>query len=1061
MHLHSHHTHITLSHSTLSQQQRYGDVPPEKKRSGGAASGDGDDGDDYDDDDDVRGEDVVTDDELETGRQVPVSSKVRTDLRIDDQDHDGDGDGDGDDDDDDDEDDHDDDDDEDDDVTVVNSGSAVLAGLPHLGSASALPVPTRGSYADLPVELAQAVRQSQAAAKYSDVPAELRAVRGGGALHKSPPPLLQYSTPPAELLAPRPKSMSEYGAAPLELAPASDEPPKTLSRQKMLQRTTHTKNLPVPAREATMPVGMPGNLGVPSSAVAATPVRSGSFSAPSTKPEAASAVGVVGKALKKVQKAAKGKKSADDPPPVARASLGASILRRASEKIADLGSISGNSSSGSSVSGSGGGGGGGGSAVVAAPATAEDRHRLFVSLIKASKVSELSKAFTEEQIRAAHAHKHTSDRDIPIIVAMEAVELSPTPEAEEMFLFLLRRCPVELLCSTLPGNSWSPFYRAIQLSSENAEPFLAMTKLPNLVVETEAICHFARFYRLPDGVGEHIDFMMSHGADLKARAGSHGDTALHYACSNHSIGPLLVAALLARGADVLQVNKDGHPPLFACVVFNNVAVAQQLLEIVGVSASARNSDGKTAADLCEGLQTHAELYRLLRAAEAGDSVDSRAGDALVPDDDLVYDDIVAALNNVPDSIGDHSSSSSSKAAAAAAAAAKLKSAASVTESSSSGSKVRQQKAALCAQPSVRREPSAPLTSKDTSKLLAELDSDLSRSLFAKLNRSSVIDAARKRDVLIAHDDVAFYERLGSGTYGQVFRGTLRTTAALSHGAADASDGDATVTIPVAIKQLMKVPTGREDRRTSSFLRQFEAWASLDHPNLVFLYGVVLKPSLLLVMEQASRGSLLDALQAPDNHIDWAHALAWVADIAEGTRALHEHSPPVYHRDLKPSNVLVDDNWRLKISDFDTARLYEADNMATFDSKIVGSPAYMAVEIFTGQKFTDKSDIYSIGVTLNELAARVVTGRHHEPYSGCDIPTLQGGIGVLIYASGVKQGRPIVEPKTPKLFRALIEQCWNADATLRPSSAQLHAALLPLLNDLKMHPANWTAACDSQ
>jgi hypothetical protein len=1040
----------------------------------GAASGDGDDDDEDDEDeDDVRGEDAITDDELDSGRHVPVtSSKVRTDLlRIDnhehEHDHDGDGHGDSDEDhhvDDDDDDDDDEDEDDDDDVTVVNSGSAVLAGLPHLGSASALPVPTRGSYADLPVELAQAVRQSQAAAKYSDVPAELRAARG--ALHKSPPPLLQYSAPPAELLAPRPKSMSEYGAAPLELAPASDEPPKTLSRQKMLQRTTHTKNLPVPAREATMPVGMPGNLGVPSSTVAATPVRSGSFSAPSTKPEAAPAVGVVGKALKKVQKAAKGKKAADDAP-VARPSLGASILRRASEKIADLGSISGNSSSGSSVSGGGSGSGSGGSAVVAAPATAEDRHRLFVSLIKASKVSELTKAFTDEQIRAAHTHKHASDRDIPIIVAMETIELSPTPEAEEMFLFLLRRCPVELLCSTLPGNSWSPFYRAIQLSSENAEPFLAMTKLSNLVVETEAICHFARFYRLPDGIGEHIDFMMSHGADLKARAGSHGDTALHYACSNHSIGPLLVAALLARGADVLQVNKDGHPPLFACVVFNNVAVAQQLLEIVGVSASARNSDGKTAADLCEGLQTHAELYRLLRAAEAGDSVDSRAGDALVPDEDLVYDDIVAALNNVPDSIGEQSSSSSSKAAAAAAAAAsaaaaKLKSAASVTESSSSsGSKLRQQKAALCAQPSVRREPSAPLTSKDTSKLLAELDSDLSRSLFAKLNRSSVIDAARKRDVLIAHDDVAFYERLGSGTYGQVFRGTLRTTAALSHGAADASDGDATVTIPVAIKQLMKVPTGREDRRTSSFLRQFEAWASLDHPNLVFLYGVVLKPSLLLVMEQASRGSLLDALQAPDNHIDWAHALAWVADIAEGTRALHEHSPPVYHRDLKPSNVLVDDNWRLKISDFDTARLYEADNMATFDSKIVGSPAYMAVEIFTGQKFTDKSDIYSIGVTLNELAARVVTGRHHEPYSGCDIPTLQGGIGVLIYASGVKQGRPIVEPKTPKLFRALIEQCWNADATLRPSSAQLHAAVLPMLNDLKTHPANWTAACDRQ
>jgi hypothetical protein len=182
-----------------------------------------------------------------------------------------------------------------------------------------------------------------------------------------------------------------------------------------------------------------------------------------------------------------------------------------------------------------------------------------------------------------------------------------------------------------------------------------------------------------------------------------------------------------------------------------------------------------------------------------------------------------------------------------------------------------------------------------------------------------------------------------------------------------------VTIPVAIKQLDQDADWQRRSAHVVVSAPVEVWTALNHQNLVFLYGVVLKPSLLLVMEHVSRGSLLDVLQAADHRIDWVRALAWVADVALGTSALHEHSPPVYHRDLKPSNVLVDEHWRLKIADFDTARLLESENFATFEGKMVGSPGYLPPEMMQGGTFTAKGDVYSIGIMLNELAVRVITG----------------------------------------------------------------------------------------
>jgi serine/threonine protein kinase len=104
---------------------------------------------------------------------------------------------------------------------------------------------------------------------------------------------------------------------------------------------------------------------------------------------------------------------------------------------------------------------------------------------------------------------------------------------------------------------------------------------------------------------------------------------------------------------------------------------------------------------------------------------------------------------------------------------------------------------------------------------------------------------------------------------------------------------------------------------------------------------------------------------------------------------------IYHRDLKPANVLVTQDWSLKLCDFDTAR-YDAS--ASLDGPLVGSPAYLAPELFSEHVrvgvarahvcdrvsqvlYNEKCDVYAIGIMLNELVGRCIDGVHTVPYSG--------------------------------------------------------------------------------
>jgi serine/threonine protein kinase len=91
------------------------------------------------------------------------------------------------------------------------------------------------------------------------------------------------------------------------------------------------------------------------------------------------------------------------------------------------------------------------------------------------------------------------------------------------------------------------------------------------------------------------------------------------------------------------------------------------------------------------------------------------------------------------------------------------------------------------------------------------------------------------------------------------------------------------------------------------------------------------------------------------------------EILESVDYLHKQNPPIIHRDLKPSNILISFgiNGRFaKLADFGLAKLHEFDEQS--HTKGVGTFKYMAIEIKEGKKYNTKSDVYSLGVIVQEL-----------------------------------------------------------------------------------------------
>lgn len=136
-------------------------------------------------------------------------------------------------------------------------------------------------------------------------------------------------------------------------------------------------------------------------------------------------------------------------------------------------------------------------------------------------------------------------------------------------------------------------------------------------------------------------------------------------------------------------------------------------------------------------------------------------------------------------------------------------------------------------------------------------------------------------------------------------------------------------------------------------------ASLNHPNIVRFYNIdIIENKFVLIMEYIKGNSLRDLIK--EGGIELNSVINIATQMLEA--ANYAHNKGILHRDLKPENVLIAGDGVVKITDFGLARFIKSGSIS---ASTAGTPIYMAPEVWSGN-FTEKSDIWSIGIILYEL-----------------------------------------------------------------------------------------------
>jgi serine/threonine protein kinase/Tol biopolymer transport system component len=182
--------------------------------------------------------------------------------------------------------------------------------------------------------------------------------------------------------------------------------------------------------------------------------------------------------------------------------------------------------------------------------------------------------------------------------------------------------------------------------------------------------------------------------------------------------------------------------------------------------------------------------------------------------------------------------------------------------------------------------------------------------------------------------------------------------------------------PVALKILPWHFVADLDRATR-FRTEARALSSLNHPNLITVYEVGEADGLLFIATEFVEGQTLSALR---QKLTLRELLAIVAQVAEALSAAHKAG--IVHRDIKPDNVMVRPDGYVKVLDFGLVKLTEVAASKTSQEMAksqlgapMGTLAYMSPEQATGEPVDHRTDIWSLGVVIYELA----TGK--KPFAG--------------------------------------------------------------------------------
>jgi len=318
-----------------------------------------------------------------------------------------------------------------------------------------------------------------------------------------------------------------------------------------------------------------------------------------------------------------------------------------------------------------------------------------------------------------------------------------------------------------------------------------------------------------------------------------------------------------------------------------------------------------------------------------------------------------------------------------------------------------------------------------------LNQTITDDYIAKVRRSLIELSGNNRQVpFVDHDQLQFLDELGQGASGTVWRGHLRKP-----GEERGKE--------VAIKVL--ILTSSEDF-LDDFKKEFMVLQSFNHPNVVKLFGVCLKPNLIcLVMEYCAMGSLYHVINKADMTIMWDQFFSICKQSVLGLQALHNHNPKILHRDLKSLNLLMTKDWNVKVADFGLSLETNARTDMLIETR--GTTSYMPPELFHATKYSTKSDVYSLGIVFWEMLYRVINQKYLRPYGEYNYSGPNSDI-LIVIAVANDNLRPTIPKNAPPDLAKLVHTCIKALPDDRPEAADVFVLLERAEEDYLLNKTIW-------